>query len=123
MTELEVERAVQLFATAFKHVEETGHALLRCADYPGGVDVSVSPPRLGIECEECKTWWTCPVPRPGEFNHWPHHLLEGKRFDHTAAGRRDFLAYGVTEALKKRGPSVVGPSKWDWIRRRDGVGW
>ena len=115
MTQIEVHRAVQLYARAFAHVEETGHTKLVCAD---------NPPGLGIACAECETWWACPLPRPGQFDHWPHHLLEGKRFDHSANGRREYLAYGIAESLKKRAPTpVVGPSAWDWIRRRDGVGW
>jgi hypothetical protein len=103
-TEVTLARASQMYEAAFKHVEERGHVNLACADAPTEF--------LGILCIECLTWWRAPHPRRGQLYHWPHDLLEWRQFESTAAGRREFLANGILEAMRRR-PRVRVATVWE----------
>lgn len=90
-----------MYAAVFEHVTLTGHWELRDAD-------DLNTHSYGIACHQCGTWWTAPVPRPGQGEQWADGL-----YSPTIERRRQFLADGVQEILKR--VYKVGRTAWSYV--------
>jgi hypothetical protein len=107
MSTIRCQDPVELFKSAFKHVESTGHRQLLCAD---------SPPYLGIVCGDCEiqtgtpTLWLSPLTQP-------QHILDPTKelfpVLTLAETRRRYLETGILEALQQRASSYI--TLWEHV--------
>jgi hypothetical protein len=107
-----------MYRDALDHVQVTGHTCLFCAD-------DLIRRLVGILCNECETYWTAPLPGPGQFMDWPHNWPNEDTSVHfnSSQARNEYLTNLTTLGKTDHIAADEGPSVWDQIRNRKGVGW
>ncbi len=78
-----------VYREVLKHVTAEQHKNVVCSD-------DMNQRLVGVECRDCSSWWSAPMPIAGQYTDWPDDLKK----PNSAEGRREYLAKLVLMALE-----------------------